>query len=49
MTRIVKPVMNKRDGGWDRDRDWDRHDWKSRDWHRRSWHHRDDKCWDWCK
>jgi hypothetical protein len=48
MTRIVKPVMNKRDGGWDH-HDWDRHDWKSRDWHRRSWHHRDDKCWDWCK
>jgi hypothetical protein len=41
MARIVKPVMNKRDGGWDHD--WDRRGsrrWRSRRW--RSRHH-----WDW--
>jgi len=50
MTRIIKPVMNKRDDGWDHhdhdhhDHDRDHHD---RDRDHRSRHHRDD-CWDWC-
>jgi hypothetical protein len=48
MPRIIKPVMNKRDGGRDHDhRDHDRdHDHEHRD-HDRSRHHRDD-CWNWC-
>jgi hypothetical protein len=44
MARIIKPVMNKRDSGWDGDHDWDR--WGSRRWRSRRW---DDRCWDWCK
>jgi len=43
MARIVKPVMNKRDGGWGWG--WDRRGsrrWRSRRWDR-------DRCWDWCK
>jgi len=43
MARIVKPVMNKRDDGWDhRSRRWRSRRWRSRRWHRRS------RCWDWC-
>jgi len=45
MARIVKPIMNKRDGGWDRDRD--RWGWGSRRWRSRRWDR--DRCWDWCK
>jgi len=44
MARIVKPVMNKRDGGWDHD--WDHHDWDrgSRRWRSRRWRSHG---WDW--
>jgi hypothetical protein len=44
MPRIIKPVMNRRDGG--RDHDHRDHDHRDHD-RRRSRHHRDD-CWDWC-
>jgi hypothetical protein len=45
MARIVKPVMNKRDGGWDH-HDWDHHDWDrgSRRWRSRRWRSHG---WDW--
>jgi hypothetical protein len=43
MARIVKPVMNKRDDGWDHG--WDHRDrWRSRRWRSRRWrsrHHRE--------
>jgi hypothetical protein len=42
MARIVKPV--RWDGGWDRDRDWDRKD-RSRCWRSRDWDRKDR--WDW--
>jgi hypothetical protein len=44
MARVIKPV--RWDGGWDRDRDWDRKDRRrSRCWCDRDWDRKDR--WDW--
>jgi hypothetical protein len=45
MARIVKPVMNKRGGGWGGDRWGGSRRWRSRRW--RSWRRRSGG-WDWC-
>jgi hypothetical protein len=43
MARIIKPVMNKRDGDWD---GWGDHGWGSRRWRSRRWRSRG-WGWDW--